>query len=277
MLSQRQVRNSMPVVDAKVQADGKSVLLTLGEAYRVSTDINVTIDNVYLKGSIKEVFPKFSKVITVNDTAAPVIDSVKAETRTAAAHDITVKVSEPLAYYQAFLVNGKVVTATAVDETEYLIGDLNLAAGSNNTVEIVNAVDYAENKATSITKSFSVLNDTRNPGVTITEADDNKINVAFDKNINEASVKAAGNIKVYRLVGGTYVETPVTVSGSGKSYTLTLTDAATFYGTNDNKEELLVRVSSSVVDTLGNPVTEFHKTVTLTEDAAGPCASRDYI
>ena len=31
-----------PVADAKVQADGKSVLLTLSNAYRVSTDIKCT-------------------------------------------------------------------------------------------------------------------------------------------------------------------------------------------------------------------------------------------
>lgn len=31
-----------PVADAKVQADGKSVLLTLSDAYRVSTDIGVS-------------------------------------------------------------------------------------------------------------------------------------------------------------------------------------------------------------------------------------------
>ena len=37
------------VIDAKVQADGKSVLLTLDDAYRVSTDLSVHVENVYVK------------------------------------------------------------------------------------------------------------------------------------------------------------------------------------------------------------------------------------
>jgi hypothetical protein len=267
------------VIDAIEVQDGKSVLITLDDNYRVSTELNVHVDGVYVKGSIKETIEEFSQIVNVHDTTAPSIVSATAVTSTSVAKDLTVELSEPIAEYEAFLVNGKAVNAAPVNdaETVYAIPELNLEAGSSNEVEIVNAVDYAENKAVSITKDFTVTQDTTAPKGAITAIDDNKIQVTFNEVVNADSVKNTENVKVFKVdEKGAYEElttgeeTGVFITGSGKNYTIHLENADDFYGTNDNTEEILVRVNSGVVDTFGNPVEAFHNTVTLTKDAAGP-------
>ena len=60
---------------------------------------------------------------------------------------------------------GVIATAINDENTKFIIGGLNLAAGSTNEVEIVNGVDYAENKLSSIKKSFTVVVDTRTTSI----------------------------------------------------------------------------------------------------------------
>lgn len=258
---------------AEVQADGKSVLLTLTDEYRVGTDVSVTVDGIYVAGSIKDQFPKFSTVINFNDTVAPTISSVSANvTSTGAAQEVTVNFSEPIKPGAIFRINGKTVSATTDSiETEWSITSQDLEVGKTHELEVLHAEDYADNKVASLVKTFVVEQDTVEATGKVSTVQDNKVLIKFDKAITSASLT---NVKFFNYDGTDYntvapVGTPT--SPNGKDWTFVLdTDTTNFYDVNDNKEEVLVKVQTGVIDTAGNPVKNFEEKVTFTQDKTGP-------
>lgn len=280
--------NSNNVLGAAVQEDGKSVLLTLEDAYRVSTAVAVAIDGVFVKDSIKDTFPKFAATVTVNDGVAPTIVSATSKTNTDEAQSVSVVLSEPITNTAIFKVNGKTVSASAVTTidfaaagvavetvaTEYILSGIELETGKTHTVEIINAEDYAENKAEDIlSKTFTVTKDTEAATGKVIAVQDNKIKVTFDKAVNEASLSNVAFF-TYDAATATYqneaVTGPVKADKAGKEWTFTLDNANTFYATNKSTENVLVKVQAGVVDTAGNMVKPFDATVKLTEDVTGP-------
>lgn len=276
------------VLGAAVQADGKSVLLTLEDAYRVSTDLAVAVDGVYVKDSIKDTFPRFATTVTVNDSVAPSIVSATAKTNTDEAQSVSISLSEPITNDAIFKVNGKTVSAAAVTTidyttagvavetvaTDYILSGIELETGKTHTVEIINAEDYAENKAEDIlSKTFTVTKDNVVATGKVVAVQDNKIKVTFDKAVNEASLS---NVAFFTYDATTAVYTnevvtgPVQADKAGKEWIFELDNAAGFYGTNDSTEDVLVKVQAGVVDTAGNAVKPFDATVELTQDVTGP-------
>lgn len=264
-------------VKAVTKVDEKTVILTLTDAYRVSTDVAVTVDNVYVAGSIKDKFPKFSTVVNVHDTVAPEIVSVTANTTsTNAAEEVIVTFSEPIKANEAtFRINNKTVTATELGNTEtvYKISNQNLAVGKSHELEVLNVEDYAENKVASLTKTFAVEKDNEAAKGQVTPMSDNKILVKFDKPIVKTSLD---NVKFFTFdatTGGFTTSTPATVEQydkAGKEWLFTLTSANTFYNANKKTEEILVRANKGVIDTSGNLTTPFETKLTLTQDVTGP-------
>src|SRR5699024_10114714 len=99
-------------VSAVSRVDEKTVILTLEDAYRVATDVSVTVEDVYVAGSIKETVPKFSTVITVHDTEDPeIVSVVPAATNTDSTESVTVHLSEPIKDGATFRNNNKTVTS----------------------------------------------------------------------------------------------------------------------------------------------------------------------
>src|SRR5699024_2649140 len=144
----------------------KTVILTLEDAYRVATDVSVTVEDVYVAGSIKETVPKFSTVITVHDTEDPeIVSVVPATTNTDSTESVTVHLSEPIKGGDdalTFRINNETVDAelTGTSETAYKISGQDVAVGETHTLEILNAVDYADHKVPSLTQDFTVEKDT---------------------------------------------------------------------------------------------------------------------
>ena len=244
------------VTNATVQADGKSVLLTLTDAYRVSTDVQVSVSGVFVKGSIKDTFDKFSAVVTVNDTVAPEIASVSASTGTNAAQLATVKFSEPIKEVAVFKVNGKVVTGVANNTaTEFTISGLNLDADKVHTVEVIGFEDFANHKVALATKTFSVTKDTTEAKGNAKVVQDNKVQITFDKAVNLASL-ANVDILRYDATAKSYVPVQLatpntfTLDKTGKVATFHIhaDEKTNFFGTNDSTEELTVKVKSGVLD-----------------------------
>src|SRR5699024_9296243 len=94
------------------KVDEKTVVLTLKDAYRVATDVSVTVEDVYVAGSIKETVPKFSTVITVHDTEDPeIVSVVPAATNTDSTASVTVNLSEPIQDGATFRINNETVDA----------------------------------------------------------------------------------------------------------------------------------------------------------------------
>lgn len=253
----------------------------------MSTDLTVTVDGVYLKGSIKDTFPKFAKVINVNDTVAPEITDVTAKTTsTSSAQTVYVTLSEPIKAGATFRIDGTTVSASAVTAvtpvspktaadyaTTYTISGLDLAVGKSHEVEILNAEDYADNKVVTLTKTFSVTQDTSVATGAVSTIQDNKVLVKFDKAITASSLS---NVKFFTYNGTTSAyasasaSAPVQADKYGKEWTFTLTNASSFYGVNDKTEDVLVKVQSGVIDTAGNPVKPFDAIASFKQDTTGP-------
>ncbi|MEN0589357.1 hypothetical protein [Kurthia gibsonii] len=254
------------------KVDSRTVVLTLTDAYRVSTDVTVAVEGVYLKGSIKDTFPKFAKVVNVNDTVSPEITDVTAETTsTSSAQTVYVTLSEPIKAGATFRVDGTTVSASLVSPTTYAISGQDLAVGKSHEVEILNAEDYADNKVVSLTKTFSVTQDTTVATGAVSTIQDNKVLVKFDKAITASSLS---NVKFFTYNGTAYVPaaaaTPVQADKYGKEWIFTLTNADNFYSVNDKTEDVLVKVQSGVIDTAGNLVKPFDATASFKQDTTGP-------
>lgn len=274
-----------PVTNAVVQADGKSVLLTLTNGYRVSTDIVVAADNIYLKDSIKETFARFSNVVTVNDTVVPTIESVKASTNNTAAQAVTVKFSEPIDVTSTvFKVNGVDVTATTVAEDAtitdtFIISGQNLAVDNVHTLEVLSYKDFADNSVSYSTESFSVTKDSVPATGQVKLLQDNKVQITFDKAMNLASLNnvdvlyynaKTSKYEALTLVKNTGNNAVLTSGGKVATFTIAANQAAKIFGLNDTTEELLVKVKNGVVDSLGNAVSPFEQRITTNEDITGP-------
>ncbi|KGR83757.1 S-layer homology domain-containing protein [Lysinibacillus odysseyi] len=266
------------VADAEVQADGKSVLLTLTDAYKVETDLVVTVDGIYKKDSIKEQIKRFSGVVTVNDTTAPTIKSIVSTTNTNAAQVVTVTFSEPLTALPTLKVNGAVATGTlSNNNTTVTITGLNLSADKAHTLEVLNLTDYADNNVVYTTQNFTVTKDASSATGKAAVVSDNKVQVTFDKAVNQASL---ANVDILRYDSATKSYTPVSFDSTtpyaldktGKVATFYVADSekTNFFGLNDSTENLIVKVKSGVLDTAGNQVTTFEQTVVANQDVTGP-------
>ena len=260
------------IVDSVSKVDEKTVILNLRDAYRVSTDIAVTVDGVYLAGSIKDKFPKFSTVVNVHDTVAPEIASVTANTTsTNAAEEVIVTFTEPIQLGATFRINNKTVNATQIGVTTYKISGQDLAVDKSHELEVLNVKDYADHEVASLTKTFSVTKDNEAAKGQVTPVSDNKILVKFDKPVVGSSLD---NVKFFTFSdadgGFTTALTPDSVEMAdkvGKEWLFTLPVS---YGTNKTSEEVLVKANKGVVDTSGNLTTPFETKVTLTQDVTGP-------
>lgn len=270
-----------PVTNAEVQADGKSVLLTLTNGYRVTTDVVVTVDNIYKKDSIKDKFARYSGVITVADTTAPTITSVKSSTSTNAAQVVTVAFSEPLLATPTFKINGTVVTgAPASTPGVYTLTGVNLSVDKVHSLEVLNFEDFADNKVTYVTQNFSVTKDATPATGKVKVLQDNKIEITFDKAMNLASLDLVDVLyynatsKQYELLTlndltGSY-NAKLSADGKVATFEIANSDASKIFGLNDTTEELVVKVKNGVVDAVGNAVVPFEQRVITTQDVTGP-------
>lgn len=269
------------VLNAAVQADGKTVVLTLTNAYKVATDIVVSVDGIYQKGSIKDQFPKYSTVINVNDTVAPTITSVSSKTNTNAAQVATINFSEPLQAMPTIKVNGTLIAGANLGfnttSTAVTVSGLNLSVDKVHTLEVLNYSDYADNAVVYTTQNFSVTKDTTAATGKAVVVSDNKVQVTFDKVVNLASLVNVDILR-YDTATGEYVKvvldatTPRSLDATGKvaTFTINATEKTNFFGLNDNTESLIVKVKSGVLDSTGNQVTPFEQAVVTTEDVSGP-------
>ncbi|WP_010302306.1 hypothetical protein [Kurthia senegalensis] len=260
--------------------DDKTVILNLTSGYTVSTDLVVSISGIYEAGSIKETLPKYSTVINVNDTKDPEVESVSSKTSTNAAQVVTVKLSEPIQSAPAVKINGNLIsTGVSLDATGTIltISGLNLAADKTHSLEVLNYKDFANNSVVYTKKDFSITKDTTVATGKAAVLQDNKVQVTFDKAITAASL-ANVDILRYDSTTGEYKKvaldttTPYAQDTTGKiaTFNIAAAEETNFFGLNDSKEELIVKVKSGVVDTTGNAVTPFEEKVVANQDVTGP-------
>jgi hypothetical protein len=274
------------VTSAEVQADGKSVLLTLGAAVPNNTTAtySLTVSGVTLADATT-VVPTYATVVKVNDTVAPTVTGVKSVTNGATATSATVTFSEPVT--SGYLIFDGGTTKYSVNAgTSQTISGLSLDSSKAHTVEYVNLTDGSGNVTTDATTSFTVTKDAVSPVITNVSAyNDNKVLVTFSK---EMPTDVAGNLvkadgssitlastfqfKDEALADLGTVTSVKALAGdtTGTKFVVDFGATSAIY-TNSNTRNLQLVVTGDVLtDTLGNKLAATIKPVSLTKDTVAP-------
>lgn len=253
---------------AKVQADGKSVKLTLGTAISVETTFTTTVSGVKVKGSDYDYFPQFAVATTFKDTVKADIVDVTSITNGTAATALTVQFSEPVAS-ATFKVNGSVATNVSIAADGYTatISGLSLDATKAHTVEALNVTDFANNVNALVSKTFNVVKDVAAPNVSVSTNSDNQLVLTFDKAMNPATVNAT-NIKVKdELLSDLTVTGFTALDSTNKKFAVNL--PAGLY-TSKASRSLTVLLNDALEDYLGNKLATQFKQVTVSKDTTAP-------
>lgn len=273
------------VASAELQEDGKSVVLTLTNAYSNTSahKVAVTVEGVILDGTVDETFPIFTSVVSINDVTKAEISSVSSVTRTNSATSITVNFSEPINTGAAFKVNGVSASVTSPYnpgvKSVTLSVPSGLAVGTTHKVEAVNLTDLSGNVNAVASRDFTVTQDVVAPLVSSVVAQgDNQLLVTFSKNMkNDSAARTVleNNIKVKNDVYGDVTVTSVTpVNGTSRTQfvvQLDRTQAENLYSTTKTSHNLTVLfVDNTIEDYLGNKVSGTTTTTTITKDTVAP-------
>ncbi|QOK25892.1 hypothetical protein IIE26_19745 [Cytobacillus oceanisediminis] len=256
---------------AKVQADGKSVVLTLAAPITAETTFTTTVNGVKVKGTDYSFFPQFAVATKYKDEVKANIADVTSITNGTASTSLTIKFSEPVAA-ATFKVDGTVASnvSWAADRYSVTLSGLSLDASKSHTVDALNVTDFANNVNSLETKTFSVAKDVAAPNVTLSANSDNQLVLTFDKAMNPATVNAT-NVKVKdELLDDLVVSGFTAVDSTNKKFTVDL--PAGLY-TNKDSRKLTVLLNDSLQDSLGNKLVTQFQNVTIAKDTTNPTVS----
>jgi trimeric autotransporter adhesin len=258
---------------AVVQADGKSVKLTLGTAITTETTFTTTVSGVKVKGSEYDYFPTFGVSTTFEDKVAPTVGEVTSLTSGSAATSLTVSFSEPI-FNATFKVNGSVVAGTlSASGYSATISGLSLDVAKAHTLEVVNLTDFDSNVTAYTSKSFNVVKDVTTPNISLSTLSDNQILLTFDKKMDANTVNTT-NIKVKNeLLDDVVIAAPIVAAPgdtTGKKFVIDL--PAGLY-TSKNTRNFTVLLNDAVTDSLGNKLPTQFKNVSISKDTAAPTVS----
>jgi trimeric autotransporter adhesin len=264
------------VVSATVLEDGKSVKLTLNNAYTTATNVAVTVQGVALKSDVNQTFPLFSAAIKVEDTVKAEITKVEAITNGSTATSATIYFSEPVKE-GIVKINGQAV-ATIISTVETLtVNNLSLDASKTHKVEIVNLKDTANNVNALATTEFTVTKDANAPTVASVQAyGDYKILVTFNKKINASTVTSTDVSVKDELLNDVSVGGFDALNGdtTGTKFVITLDktkpEVSGLYTNKNTRNLTIVFADKSIDDTLGNQLAATTRTVTLSKDVTAP-------
>ena len=261
---------------AKTSLSSDGLTLTLVSAN--NAPINVTnaaavVEEIATKADTTKKTAKYVTLVTYKDTVAPLISSVEAVTNGKPATSVTVKFSEPVAFYGVVRINGTAYSASPTSGDTVTITGLSLDPTKTHTLEIFNIQDYAGNNTVVDTKTFTVTIDTVAPTATVSPVSDNAIVVKFSKAMDEAKVKAAlanGFLKDEALNTVT-TDAAIIVSADKKEYTVNI-NAGNLFATRDTRTFTAV-LAGTIEDSLGNKLVAVNAPVTLTKDVVKPVAT----
>lgn len=260
---------------AVLGADGRTVTITLDNALNASPwSMNQGDAFVFTVKGIKDtkgnVMDDASVTLVYRDTTGPKLISASAVARTST-NTVVLTFSEPVNVSTGvFQVNGSVVSANPGDApTEVKLSTQSLAAGSTNTVSVVNLKDYAGNliEPNPSTLTFTVASDTAAAGIKSVSVDgDDTIRVEFAEAMDSSTVNTT-NVKV--LDANANAVTGVTINQVNSSvYTLLIRNSSLF--ANSDTVTLSLVFTSGVKDAAGNALSPTTLTVTLSKDTVKP-------
>lgn len=269
------------VSSAVLQADGKSVLLTLSApvANTTTATYGITITGVASATDASQVIPAYAQAITIADTTAPTVLSVTAATSTSYANAATVTFSEPVQSGFTLKVDGTTVTSVlATDKLSATIdlSSLPLSVSTTHKLEAIGLNDASGNATSYQAVNFNVTSDTVAPAITSAAAyGDHKILVTFSKNMgttNLATANFAVKDSYLNDIGTIASVSPLTGDTTGTKWIVDFTCPATFYTATNvtSRQVTLVVKGTGITDTVGNVLSDATKNVTLTKDTTAP-------
>jgi len=274
------------VVDAasiKLQEDKKTVIIPLSTELANGDTYKVDVQNVRSK-DYKPVQDYTGTVTIFNDKEAPTVKKVELD---ASNNVIKVYFSEPVASFDAKVDSGTMAIGTytyAVSTKGEYVGEFSIPIGEvagatakgSHTVTIYNATDLVGNKATILTASYTVAEDTVPPTVTKIEPVKGTIDsfkITFSEPVTLDTSTPANNLTVKK---GTTVFDVVSLAADPVSnrteYVATVdqtADTNNLYEAGEDTVTLNVTIKGYKDDAglIGQTVT---KTVTLNKDAVKP-------
>jgi hypothetical protein len=276
-----------PATDATItlSADGTTATITagttggFGSLLQTGKGYVLTINGVTNKDGSKTISNFNSPAFSFDGDKTPA--SVTSISAAAATSTTTVKVtfSEPVKGVGLYYINGQAASiASNANGVVTLTAPTALAAGSTNTLQIVNESDTSGNW-TNTTQSFTVTADTVAPTVSSVQAiSDNTIRVTFSKKIDSTTIiGAAGalqNIKLIRSSDATDETAKATIAATkgdttGTQFDITYSDVGGTTFTNGSLA-LSVVFLSGIKDASGNALTPNSVPVTLTLNKVAP-------
>ncbi len=260
---------------AKVQADGKTVLVSLSTAFANDKGYSIKVDDGKVRSKdLAQTAPAFTTSYLASDKVVPSIVSISSATITNT-KTVNVTFSEPLKTASAVSIDGVAASVTTAPGTIAsgnsakitVTAGQDLKAGSTHTITFYNVEDNAGNAASPfapVSQSFTVLADTNAPKlVSATANSENQVKLTFDK-----SVTNTGALFIVTAVGITSIANSSAVdTNDDHSIILTLTGL-----TYDSNNQRVVYVDiKGLKDTSGNVMANVSgQVVTLTKDTTAP-------
>lgn len=251
--------------------DGKSVTLTAAGNEVFNGKYTIAVNKGVKDFDGKDV-PAFSTIIDVVDNKAPSLSSAQSVARATTksvilTFDEPVQASGVIVYIDGAPASVSRPQGLGLDQLVVTSGT-DLKAGTNYELSLLNVKDYSGNFiATNPYKTtFTVTEDVAAPVVqSVTVKGENKVEVVFDKIMNQSSF--LNNARLLDSNG--VLQTLFTASVSGNKVTLTSNQAIN-YGPNGTFTGNLL-IGSEVSDNLGNKLgSTYTQSVTFTKDTAAP-------
>lgn len=263
---------ALGAVTPVLQADNKTVILTVATAAAQQATTDVTVKNV--KDTSGTVVVETKKTVTFFDTVAPVVNKVEVTGPKA----LRVTFSEPIKTVPTFLLNSGSYSVTPTFVAGSKTIDLTLGATLPNgtqSLEVSGGQDYANFGVVKATTTFEYAADTTAPTATVSKATETVVTLKFDKlvkitGVNGTDVTAYHSINNAATYKGTLAAVAADASGYSDTYTATFT-APIPAGTG--KVMYLNTLANKFEDKWGNDVASATYTFDVITDTTTPAVT----
>ncbi|AMX00966.1 Ig-like domain-containing protein [Rummeliibacillus stabekisii] len=263
------------IKSAKLQADGKSVLVRFTTPAVVNQSIKVATKASLLTGNYEKLAAFTSDVKLFSDSTAPTLKSVEYN-----GTNVVATFSEPVTAAGNIRVDGATVTlGSAVEDVagnyQYVLTSAPTTAGTHDVV-ISQLKDANDNETGTQKGSYTIVENAAAPAVSKVEGvTHNTFKVTFDKAIDGADAVSAVKNLVVKKGSNTLASTRVTgvLATDKKSIVYTIatapTDEVKLYGDNETTANLTISFDG-YKDANGLLGAAYSGNVTLSKDGKAP-------
>ncbi|TYC85774.1 hypothetical protein FXB42_07820 [Acetobacterium wieringae] len=263
---------ALGAVTPVLQADNKTVILTVATAAAQQATTDVTVKNV--KDTNGTVVVETKKTVTFFDTVAPTVSKVEVTGPKA----LRVTFSEPIKSVPTFLLNSGSYSVTPTFVAGSKTIDLTLGATLPNgtqSLEVSGGQDYANFGVVKATTTFEYATDTTAPTATVSKATETVVTLKFDKLVKITGVNGT-DVTAYHSINNaaTYKGTLAAVSADSNGYSDTYT--ATFTApipAGTGKVMYLNTTANKFEDKWGNDVASASYTFDVITDTTTPAVT----